>query len=764
MGAHESTRRAEPGSERRPRSDAGTGERSPSERQERKKKVLTQGTSSMAQSIADAIVLKQGGVFLVTEQGGTIPLHGEHGFGLYYHDCRFLNGYTVELDDTRPEVLASTAEADHAGVFQLANPRILMREGHIMSEHDVGLRWERAIDGDATAVYENITVHNYARSAVDLEVKLTFRAEFEDVYAVRGLMPEALGKHHAPTANDDELRFSYDGADGLQRAVTIRWGCRPDAIDGTSALFRVRLPPGHSQPISLVISLSESSGAAPAHRRAPSCSGADVAAAKRRGEEHLAAQAQERAHVETDSLLVNRVLARSFTDLLLLRTPLDHDTFFAAGVPWYTALFGRDSLITALEVLPYQQTVAVDTLRLLARFQARERDPWRDEQPGKILHELRVGELARVGEIPQTPYYGSVDTTALFLILVARHAAWTGRLDVFHELRQNVDAALGWLSSPEAHPEINGYLAYDSTSKSGLVNQGWKDSGDAIVNEEGQIASPPIALVEVQAYVYLAKSGLADLFERAGEAETAARLRREAADLKERFERDFWLPERGVYALALVDGGRRAAVCSSNAGHALWAGIADPSRARTCAERLLSESMYSGWGIRTLAADEKAYNPMSYHRGTVWPHDNALIVAGLRRYGLDREARTVFGGIVRAAMHYGMYRLPELFCGFPRGEHGAPVRYPVACHPQAWAAGAVPYMLASLLGLEPEGFERRLRVVRPVLPRLVRRATLRGLAVADGRVDLEFRRKRGDAVEVDVLRVEGDVDVVVEER
>ncbi|WP_437592265.1 amylo-alpha-1,6-glucosidase [Sorangium sp. So ce1000] len=739
-------------------------ERSPGERQERKERVLTQGTSSMAESIADAVVLKQGGVFLVTEQGGAIPLRGGHGFGLYYHDCRFLNGYTVELDGARPESLASTSEAGHAGVFRLANPRIAMRDGHIVAQHDVGIRWERVIDGDATAVYEDITVHNYAREEVDLEVKLTFRAEFEDVYAVRGLLPEALGELHAPAWSADELRFSYDGADGRQRAVTIRWGLRPDAIDGTSALFRVQLPPGSRRQIPLVITLSESSGAAPAHRQAASCSAADVAAAKRRGEERLAAQEAEQARVETDSLLVNRVLSRSFADLRLLRTPLEHDVFFAAGVPWYTTLFGRDSLITALEVLPYRRTVAVDTLRLLARFQARERDPWRDEQPGKILHELRVGELARVGEIPQTPYYGSVDATALFLILLARHASWAGRLDIFRELRENVDAALGWLSSPEAHPEIDGYLAYDSTSTSGLVNQGWKDSGDAIVDEEGRIARPPIALVEVQAYVYLAKSGIADLFERAGEPETAARLRREAADLKERFDRDFWLPERGVYALALVDGGRRAAVCSSNAGHALWAGIAEPSRAKTCAERLMSESMYSGWGIRTLAADEKAYNPMSYHRGTVWPHDNALIVAGLRRYGLDREARCVFGGVLRAAMNFRMYRLPELFCGFPRTEHGAPVRYPVACHPQAWAAGAVPYMLASLLGLEPDGFERRLRVVRPVLPRLVRRATVRGLAVGDGRVDLEFRRTQGNAVAVDVLRVEGDVDVAVEER
>ncbi|WP_437300277.1 glycogen debranching N-terminal domain-containing protein [Sorangium sp. So ce426] len=455
----------------------------------------------MAQSIADAVVLKEGGVFLVTDQRGAIPLRGEHGFGLYYRDCRFLNGYCIELDGIRPEALASTAEAGHAGTFQLSNPELRMRDGHLLSPHEVGIRWERIIDGAAAALYEEITIHNYARSAIELEVRLTFRAEFEDIYVVRGLTPEALGELRAPAWDAEELRFSYDGADRRRRAVTVRWARRPDAIDGTSASFRVRLPPGRSQPIPLVITLSEFPAAARNHVR--SCPDVDVGAARRRAEERSAALLAERAHIETDSLLVNRVLARSFADLRLLRTPLGQDMFFAAGVPWFTTLFGRDSLITALEVLPFRTDIAADTLQLLARFQAREQAPRRDG---------------------------------------------------------------------------------------------------------------------------------------------------------------------------------------------------------------------------------------------------------------------VFGGIVRAAMHFRMYRLPELFCGFARDEYGGPVRYPVSCHPQAWAAGAVPYMLASLLGLEPEGFERRLRVVRPVLPRLVRRATVRGLTVADGRVDLDLRRAGGDRVEVDVLRVEGNIDVVVEER
>jgi glycogen debranching enzyme len=465
--------------------------------------------------------------------------------------------------------------------------------------------------------------------------------------------------------------------------------------------------------------------------------------------------------VQSDRPLLNHVLERSLRDLRVLRSELHGHTFFAAGVPWYVTLFGRDSLISAYQTLAYKPEVAEHTLRLLAEYQGDKVDEWRDEEPGKIMHELRVGELARTDEIPQTPYYGAIDAAPLFLILLARHAAWTGRLALFHKLRENVERALEWMAK-YGDPTGRGYLAYQVKSKKGLGNQGWKDSGDAIVNADGSLAKPPIALTEVQGYAYRAQLGVAELYRRAGDAGKADQLRREADDLRRRFNRDFWLEDKGVYALALQDGGKPCAVVASNAGQVLWSGIADADKARRTKDRLLAEDVHSGWGIRTLSAREKRYNPIGYHLGTVWPHDNSLILAGLRAYQFDEAAARVFSGILQAATHFHTYRLPEVFAGFRQEGLTVPVHYPVACHPQAWAAGSVPLMVESLLGLTPEAFDGRLRIVRPVLPEGVSELEVRRLRVGDARVHLRFRRGAGGKAEVDVLQKEGDLEVTME--
>jgi glycogen debranching enzyme len=430
----------------------------------------------------------------------------------------------------------------------------------------------------------------------------------------------------------------------------------------------------------------------------------------------------------------------------------------AAGVPWFATLLGRDSILAALQTLAYAPHIAEQTLRLLAKYQGTKVDDWRDEQPGKILHELRVGELARKGAIPHTPYYGSIDSTPLLLILLGRHAAWAGELRVFHDLRDHVECALKWL---DEDGDRDGYLKYESTSQKGLINQGWKDSGDAIVNSDGSLARPSIQLAEVQGYAYRARLCVAELFDRAGEAERAAGLRRQTTALRERFNRDFWLPDKQFYALALQDNGRPAEVITSNPGQALWTGIVAADRAVATAGRLMAEDMFSGWGVRTLSSKERRYNPIGYHLGTVWPHDNSLLLAGLRAYGLDASALKIFDGITRAAMHFPGYRLPEVFAGFPRRDFGVPVRYPVACHPQAWAAGTLPFMLERLLGLEPEGFDNRLRVARPILPESATRLDLTGLRVGKGRIDLRFRRG-AERTEVEVLRRDGPLEVEVE--
>jgi len=409
----------------------------------------------------------------------------------------------------------------------------------------------------------------------------------------------------------------------------------------------------------------------------------------------------------------------------------------------------------ALPIYDASAFTAEQTLRLLARYQGTREDDTRDEEPGKILHELRVGELANLKVIPQTPFYGTVDATPLFLLLVARHAAWTGSLHVFHDLRPHIELALQWLDQ-----QTTDYLAYESDATEKRVNKGWKDSGDAIVNEDGQLAEGPIALVEVQGYVYAAWLGIADMFERIGEQAKANHLKQNAQQLRERFNRDFWMEAKGCYALALQKDGRPAAVVSSNPGQALWTGIADHHKAHRTIDRLMATDMFSGWGVRTLSTEERVYNPIAYHLGTVWPHDNAILAAGFRRYGRDDEALSIFHGLSDAAFHFHAHQLPEVFCGFSRREYEIPINYPVACHPQAWAAGALPFLLTTLLGFEPDAFGKRLRIVRPMLPKGVDRLDVKGLRIGQAFVDLAFQRgSRG--VEANVIRVDGELEVQI---
>jgi glycogen debranching enzyme len=410
--------------------------------------------------------------------------------------------------------------------------------------------------------------------------------------------------------------------------------------------------------------------------------------------------------------------------------------------------------------LAYDSRIAGQTIRLLAQYQGKEVNPWREEEPGKILHELRVGEMANLHEIPHTPYYGTIDATPLWLVLVGRYAAWTGDLDLFKEFLPQVEAALTWIDK-YGDNDGDGFVEYVCKIEKGLVNQGWKDSGDGIVNQDGSLAVPPIALIEVQGYVYEAKREMAALYRRLGQDDRATELERQAGNLRARVNRDFWV-EDGYYALALQgNDNRQAAVLSSNAGHALWSGIAEDEHAQKVANHLLSPDMFNGWGIRTLSDGAVRYNPLAYHLGTVWPHDNSLIAAGFKRYGFDDAALQVFNGLMNAALHFEACRLPELFGGFPLEEYGIPVSYPVACQPQAWSAGAMPYLLTILLGLEPSAFEGTLRIVRPQLPSNVNRVEVQGLKVGNARADLLFERQQ-ERVDVRVVKITGELEVVVE--
>ena len=460
-------------------------------------------------------------------------------------------------------------------------------------------------------------------------------------------------------------------------------------------------------------------------------------------------------------MLAERALERSKADLNLLINdgPAAEERYVAAGVPWFSCLFGRDSIITSLQLLAVRPEIAQATLSILARLQATEVDEFRDAAPGKILHELRTGELARTAEIPHTPYYGTVDATPLWLMLLDEYERWTGDAALIERLWPNALAALGWLDR-YGDLDGDGFIEYTRQSASGLVNQGWKDSADSNRNRDGTLAEGPIALVEVQAYAYAARRGIARLARTRGDEKLAAAQDAAADALRLRFEDAFWMEDAGTYALALDGAKRQVTGIASNAGHALWTGIADRERAARTAEVLTGRGMWSGWGIRTLSAETIGYNPIGYHLGTIWPHDNAICAAGFARYGLFEETRLVAGALFEATAHFREARLPELFCGFDRATSPMPVPYPVACSPQAWAAGSLYHLMSATLGFRPDARAKRLELVRPALPTWLPSLRVRGLRVGDAEVDLEFGTQE-ESISVEVLRRTADLDVVV---
>lgn len=728
----------------------------------KKERLLTQPTPARVSGIADAVVIKESAIAFLCRPDGCVSGAGPHGLGLYYRDCRFLSRYELRVAGEFPEALAASGAEGFRSAFQLTNPE-LAQDGVTLGRQEIGIRWRHVIDIGDCALRDEIVIQNYHTREHVVPLALTFDADFADIFNIRGLVADHPGKRLAPRWEQDELVFTYEGSDGCTRQLIVGFSRTPDSRSATEARFDLRLAPQESQRLLVSLALlTFTTGASPARVVGSGLSAAE--AAKDAFQRSMTEWLEGFPELESSSRRLGFVMDRSLRDLRALRMAFGGRGFYAAGVPWFMTLFGRDSLLSALQTLAYRPHVAAETIRLLAELQGRENNAWRDEQPGKILHELRVGELAQTGRVPHTPYYGTVDATPLFLIVLAEYCHWTGSLALFHEVRESVDAAMAWMDA-QASAGGSGYIAYASerSGNGGLINQGWKDSGDAIVNGGGEVADPPIALVELQGYAYAARLAIANLLDRHGETDAAMTLRREASRLYERFNRDFWLEDLGFYALALCGPERApAAVISSNAGHALWSGVVPPERAERVADRLMAEDMYSGWGIRTLSSRERAYNPVGYHLGTVWPHDNALIVAGFKRYGFDDLACRVFEGLVDAASYFAHHRLPETFAGFARSAFEVPVRYPVACHPQAWAAGSVPFMLQILLGLQPDGFGRRLRIVRPRLPGLMHQLRLRGLSVGEAEADLHFVR-RGDRLSVTVERIEGELEVDVED-
>jgi glycogen debranching enzyme len=591
-------------------------------------------------------------------------------------------------------------------------------------------------------------VRNYGDRAVDLRLLILFENDFSDLFEVRGIHRDRRGTATATLRGDEQALLIYQGLDGKTRRTALTFDPKPEQLTTSSAVYELHLAPGEMQPLFLAISCDPAES-----RPLPFLRG--LIAARREMRE----QTLERTSVETSNDRFNEILCRSAADLAMLMTDTPQGRYPYAGIPWFSTTFGRDGLITALQMLWWSPEVARGVLRRLAAYQAKTNDPQADAEPGKILHEMRGGEMAALREVPFGLYYGSVDSTPLFVLLAGLYAERTGDTGTIAALWPAIEAALGWIDGP-GDRDGDGFVEYYRQTEQGLANQGWKDSHDAVFHADGRLAEGPIALAEVQGYVYAAKRLAARCALRLGHEAAAKTLNAEADRLAVRFEEAFWCPEIETYALALDGDKKPCRVRTSNAGQVLFTGIAAADRAALVAKGLLQTNFFSGWGIRTVARGEARYNPMSYHNGSIWPHDNALIALGLARYDHKQGIETLFNGLFNAATYMEYRRLPELFCGFQRQRGQGPTLYPVACSPQAWASATPFTLLEASLGLQFDPFNGEIRLCNPRLPAFLDEVLLRDLRLGTSSVDLRVRR-HGHTVSLDTPRIHGDIRVSI---
>lgn len=694
-------------------------------------------------------VLKQGNTFAVFDHHGDIRPIGMKELGLFHEGTRFLSGLVFRLGHGEPMFLSSTVREDNVLLaIDLTNPDVRDDEKIVVPRGTIHifrafLLWEGVC-------HHRVRLRNYGTDPIEVTFGLRFEADYADIFEVRGSTRERRGNDLEPTISPDSVLLGYEGLDGVTRRTRLGFTPRPERITPSEAQFRVHLRPHGEATFHLAIAC-EIGG-----RPAAVPPGFDTALS--RSCESIRTYQGRTCDVYTDNELFNEWFNRSNADLDMMVTDTPYGLYPYAGVPWFSTPFGRDGIITALQFLWANHEVARGVLSYLAATQADAEIPEQDAEPGKILHETRLGEMAALGEIPFGRYYGSVDSTPLFIMLAEAYYERTGDRDFIESLWPNLERALNWI---DVYGDVDrdGFVEYHRQSEDGLVQQGWKDSHDSVFHADGTIPEGPIALCEVQGYVYAAKRGAAGIAALLGHAGRAAELERQAADLRDRFHEAFWCDDLGTYALALDGQKRPCRVRTSNPGHCLYTGIAEPEIARKVATTLLTEKGFSGWGIRTVAEGESRYNPMSYHNGSIWPHDNSIIGAGLARYRLKQGVLKILTGMFDASLHVELRRMPELFCGFIRRPGERPTLYPVACSPQAWAAGAVFMLFQACLGLGIRAASNQVVLSYPVLPDWLNEVTVRGLRVGNGSVDLRFQRHATD-VGINVLSRTGDIEVI----
>ena len=694
-------------------------------------------------------VLKFGDTFAVFNRYGDIEPLGTSQYGLFHAETRYLSRFTLRLNHKQPMLLSSTIREDNAFLsVDLTNVDTNLNGAGELPRgtvHMFRLQFLR----DCTC-YEHVRLLNYGLQPVQVSLLFQFEADFADIFEVRGTKRSHRGEVLAPRADNESVTLAYKGLDGVLRRSCIAFSPRPSSLSTNDATFQLTLEPKQEQSILCTVACERDTRNKPV---------APLYSAYRKLEQESDRTGIDECRIITSSESFNGWLTRSAADLRMLIEGNPEGPYPYAGVPWFNTVFGRDGIITSFECLWMAPRIAEGVLKYLAETQATEEIPEQDAEPGKILHEMRRGEMSVMKEVPFAKYYGSVDSTPLFVMLAGGYFLRTNNLRFLKEIWPNILRALQWMDE-YGDFDGDGFVEYKQRSSRGLIQQGWKDSHDSVFHADGRMAEPPIALCEVQCYVYAAKRSAALIARAFQEMELADHLEAEAETLRARFEQIFWCDDLGMYALALDGEKKPCRVRNSNSGHALFCKMADEKRAAVVAASLMSEELFSGWGIRTIGSGESRYNPMAYHNGSVWPHDNALIGLGFSLYGFHDHTCELLQALFNVSRYMDLRRMPELFCGFhKRPDTSGPTLYPVACAPQAWSAGAVYLLLRACLGMSVRARERQICFSKPTLPPALEDVRIENLRLGDATVDLRIHRDH-IGVGVEVLRRQGEIEIL----
>ncbi len=705
-------------------------------------------------SLADqrTMVLKQGDTFAIFDWFGDIHQVGTGLQGIYHNGTRFVSRIELNINGARPLLLSSAPREDNqALVVDLTNPVLTLEEGEPLKQDTIHIQrlkflWQ-------SKYHEKIVMKNFGLQPVRFEMEIHFQSDYSDIFELRGITREKRGKKFPVRTENGCMTFAYMGLDEILRRTIMKFSPQPDSIDGKTVRYEITLGAHEETAIEVEIAFTEDK---------ENTKSLSFERARTAMNIYMERMHQTCAGIMSSNEQFNDWINRSKSDLITMTTETPYGLYPYAGVPWFSTAFGRDGIITAMECLWVEPELAKGVLQYLAHTQAKEFNDFQDAEPGKILHETRGGEMANTNEIPFKMYYGTIDATPLFVSLAGAYLERTNDVSTIQNIWPQIKHALYWIDH-YGDVDGDGFVEYKTKSSKGLTNQGWKDSQDSVFHENGDLAEDPIALCEVQAYVYDAKIRAAEIAAALGETDYQEELREQARELKIKFNEHFWSESKQTYVIALDGSKRPCNVLSSNAGHCLFSGIATRERAKLIAEKLMQENMFSGWGIRTISSDEPRYNPMSYHNGSIWPHDNAMIAMGFARYGLMTEAAQTMTAIFDTSLFMQGRRLPELFCGFDRIKGKAPTLYPVACSPQAWAVGAVFMLLQTCLGMRIKAADNCIEFCQPNLPSFFNDLTITNLRINHKQLVLQIRR-RSDGIDAQILSPGSGIEIRVQHK